>query len=234
VRRLAYLLALIAGMVDVAGYIALAGIFTAHVSGDTVTAGVAAVRGDWIAAGLRAGAIALFVIGYFIGGTAIKLALLRGVFYWFSIGAALEAIFLALFAIVHHWLAGGVLAYSPRNWDLVLLTACLAFAMGTQNALLSNVENAPVRTTFVTGMTVNFAHEILEWAFARVAGRDAAEHGRKAKLYASVWLAFAVGGCTGGYLLQLAGTKVFFLPCIAMTLLAAYAWRRPFAHVQPG
>jgi uncharacterized membrane protein YoaK (UPF0700 family) len=37
-RWLAYVLAAIAGIVGVAGYLALGGIFTAHVSGDTVKA----------------------------------------------------------------------------------------------------------------------------------------------------------------------------------------------------
>jgi uncharacterized membrane protein YoaK (UPF0700 family) len=233
-RWLAYVLAAIAGMVDVGGYIALGGIFTAHVSGDTVTAGVALVHGAWMIAGTRLAAIVLFVFGYFIGGSVIKLALLKGSPYWFSAGAAVEASFLGCFAFAHYAIVGGSLVDVPAGWALVAITACLSFAMGTQNALLSNVEHLPVRTTFVTGMTVNFAHELLDWTFARLSGRDGTAHRRKAGLYASVWWSFALGGCVGGYLLVIGGAKVFLIPCIAMAALALYARRRPFANVQAG
>jgi uncharacterized membrane protein YoaK (UPF0700 family) len=231
---LAYLLAAIAGIVDVAGYIALGGIFTAHVSGDTVTAGVDLVHAQWGAALERMAAVLLFVVGFMIGGSIIKFALLKRIPQWFSIGAAVEALFLALFAGAHALFAGGSLDRVPRGAELIVLTACLSFAMGTQNALLSNVENVPVRTTFITGMVVNFSHELLDWCFARFTGSHGGEHRRKAALYAAIWSSFALGGCAGGYLVLIGGTKVFLLPCIAMVLLALYAYRRPFARVEAG
>ena len=230
---LAYVLTAIAGIVDVAGYIVLGGIFTAHVSGDTVTAGVAFVHGNWTVAGILFGAVLLFVLGYLIGGSAIKLAILKRSAYWFSLGAAVEAIFLALFAGAHALFVGNAVSYVPAHWELIALMACLSFAMGTHNALLSNVENFPVRTTFVTGMTVNFARELLDWGFASLTGTPAGEHGRKARLYAAVWTSFAVGGCCGGYLLTVVGTQLFVLPSIAMAALAVHAWRHPFTRIEP-
>jgi uncharacterized membrane protein YoaK (UPF0700 family) len=231
---LAYVLAAIAGIVDVAGYIALGGIFTAHVSGDTVMAAVALAHGSWVPALQQVAPVPLIVVGYLIGGTIVKLATTKKLPYWFSIGAAGEALFLAIFALAHHRFAGNSLSYVPQRWTLIGLMACLSFAMGVQNSLLRSVESAGVRTTFVTGMIVSFAHELLDWIFARFTRPNPNERGDKAGLYAGIWASFAVGGCVGGYLQVIHGATIFLIPSLAMTALALYAWRYPFARVEPG
>jgi uncharacterized membrane protein YoaK (UPF0700 family) len=231
---LAFLLAAVAGIVDVAGYIALGGIFTAHVSGDTVTAADAVAHGAWEPA-LRYSAPLLFiVIGYLIGGTIVKLATIRGLRYWFSLGALVEAVFLALFAFGHARLADSSLDYIPAGWELYGLMACLAFAMGVQNSLLRSVEDVGVRTTFVTGMVVSFAQELLDWTFARFMPAHPGERGEKASLFATIWLCFAIGGAAGGFLQVIHGAVIFLIPAVAMAALALYAWHRPFSRVEPG
>ncbi len=233
-RWLAYVLAAIAGIVDVAGYIALGGIFTAHVSGDTVKAAVAVAHQTWGSALQHFAPVLLIIVGYLIGGAMVKLATVNKLSYWFSIGAGLEALFLAIFAVSHRRLAGSSVSYVPQGISLFSLMACLSFAMGVQNALLRNVEEAGVRTTFVTGMIVNFAHELLDWIFARFNTADPSEQGAKAGLYAGIWACFAVGGCTGGYLQVVHGAIIFLIPCFAMIALALYAGRHPFPQVKPG
>jgi uncharacterized membrane protein YoaK (UPF0700 family) len=231
---LAYVLAVIAGIVDVGGYIALGGIFTAHISGDTVTAAAEAANRDWIAALEHLAPVFLLVAGYMLGGAIIRLAIMKHVPYWFSIGAALEAAFLAIFAVAHHRLAAGSPTYVPDRWTLIGLMACLTLAMGVQNALLNNVREVTVRTTFVTGMIINFANALLDWTFAALTGGNTREQREKAGIYAAVWASFAVGGCLGGYLQVLYGGIVFLLPCFAMIGLALYAVRIPAASVKPG
>lgn len=231
---LAYVLAAVAGIVDVGGYIALGGIFTAHISGDTVVAANEIAHRDWTPALEHFAPVVLIVIGYMVDGAIIKLAMMHRLPYWFSIGAAVEALFLAIFAVTHHHLAGKSLAYVPERWTLIGLMACLTLAMGVQNALLSNVRDLAVRTTFVTGMVVNFANALLDWIFAHFTGERAREHREKAGVYAAIWASFAIGGCAGGYLQVVYGAIVFLIPCFAMATLAAYALRFPAAHVEPG
>jgi uncharacterized membrane protein YoaK (UPF0700 family) len=230
---LAYLLAVIAGIVDVAGYIALGGVFTAHVSGDTVTAAVQAAHRNWIPALEYLAPVFLMIAGYMLGGAAIRLAILRGSRYWFSLGASIEAFFLAAFAVAHQRLAHGSLTYMPDNWTLVGLMACLTLAMGVQNALLSNVGGIGVRTTFVTGMIVNLANALLDWVFAAMRGSSTSEPCHKAGVYAAVWASFAIGGIVGGYLQVVHGAIIFLIPCFAMAVLAACAARFPATHLQP-
>jgi uncharacterized membrane protein YoaK (UPF0700 family) len=132
----------------------------------------------------------LLVAGYMLGGAVIRLAIMRQVPYWFSIGAALEAVFLAIFAVAHHRLAGGSPTYVPDRWTLIGLMACLTLAMGVQNALLNNVREVTVRTTFVTGMIINFANALLDWTFAALTGGNTGEQREKAGIYAAVWASF--------------------------------------------
>jgi uncharacterized membrane protein YoaK (UPF0700 family) len=231
---LAYVLAAVAGIVDVAGFIALGGIFTAHLSGDTVLAADALAHASWTAAWQHLAPIVLLVAGYLAGGTLVRLSVEKRLPYWFSIGAALEALFLGAFAAGHTSLAHGSLSFVPRGENLVALMACLSFAMGTQNALVRNVEAIEVRTTFVTGMIVNFAHELLDWIFARFRRRDARGDARQATVHGAIWLAFFAGGCFGGILQIVRGASVFYIPCIAMGLIAGYAWLRPVAQARPG
>ena len=233
-RWLAYLLAAIAGIVDVAGFIALGGIFTAHLSGDTVLAADAFAHRSWPSAWQHLAPIAFLIAGYLAGGVIVKLCIAKRIPYWFSIGAALEALFLGAFAAGHTSLARGSLTFVPAGGSLVALMFCLSFAMGTQNALVRNVEAIEVRTTFVTGMVVNFAHELLDWIFARMHGEDAREDGRRASVHGAIWVAFFAGGCAGVFLQVLRGASVFYLPCIAMASIAAYAWLRPLPGLRAG
>jgi uncharacterized membrane protein YoaK (UPF0700 family) len=230
---LAYLLAAVAGIVEVAGFIALGGIFTAHVSGDTVLAAVALVHGSWTDLWQHLAPVPLIVVGYLMGGTLVKLSVQRGLPYWFTIGAGLEAVFLGLFAVGHTSLAHGSLTFVPRGRDLVALMACLSFAMGTQNVLVRNVDRIDVRTTFVTGMVVGFAHELLDWIFDRLGRSRVQSERRQAAAHAAIWLAFFAGGCAGGFLQVVRGASVFYIPCVAMALLAAYGWLRPVPRVRP-
>jgi uncharacterized membrane protein YoaK (UPF0700 family) len=231
---LAYVLAAIAGIVDVAGYIALGGIFTAHVSGDTVTAAVAAAHRDWIHALERLAPVFLLVVGYIAGGALIKIATMHRLPYWFSLGASVEVLLLAVFALAHRHLAGSSLSYVPDRWALLGLMSCLTLAMGVQNALLRNVGDVAVRTTFVTGMVVGFANALLDWIFAHVLRSPSGKQREEARVYAIVWASFAAGGCAGGYLQVIHGAIIFLIPCFAMAGLAIYALRFPAAHVEPG
>jgi len=95
------------------------------------------------------------------------------------------------------------------------------------------VETIDVRTTFVTGMVVSFAHEFLDWIFDRLRRGDARGEGRQAAAHAAIWVAFFAGGCAGGFLQVVRGASVFYIPCVAMALLAAYGWLRPIPRVRP-
>ncbi|MDQ2798914.1 MAG: DUF1275 family protein [Armatimonadota bacterium] len=61
--RLGLLLAWVAGGVDATGFLTLAHLFTAHMSGNSVALAVSAAQGHWMEAARRAFPIPLFVVG---------------------------------------------------------------------------------------------------------------------------------------------------------------------------
>ena len=72
----AFPLAVVAGYVDAVGFLTLAGLFVAHMSGNTVRLGVFVGDGDWSLAAQRLVPIIVFTIGV-AGGIALVEALRR-------------------------------------------------------------------------------------------------------------------------------------------------------------
>ena len=72
----AFPLAVVAGYVDAVGFLTLAGLFVAHMSGNTVRLGVFVGEGDWSLAAQRLVPIIVFTIGV-AGGIALVEALRR-------------------------------------------------------------------------------------------------------------------------------------------------------------
>jgi uncharacterized membrane protein YoaK (UPF0700 family) len=73
---LAFPLAVVAGYVDAVGFLTLAGLFVAHMSGNTVRLGVFVGDGDWSLAAQRLVPIIVFTVGV-AGGIALVEALRR-------------------------------------------------------------------------------------------------------------------------------------------------------------
>src|SRR5437588_315814 len=95
----ALLLALVGGFVDGLGYLVLLRMFTSHMSGNTIAAGVLAGTGAWGEAFHRFFPIPLFVLGV-LGGAWVNEALARrGIRSTFAAAFALEALLLAAFLV---------------------------------------------------------------------------------------------------------------------------------------
>lgn len=199
--RAALVLAAVAGFVDVVGYLMLAGLFVAHMSGNSARLGVALGGGDLTVAGSVAFAVALFVVG--IGaGTALGEALLRRGSR--MVVAVLIAVEIALLAIL---LAGeqldGRSAAVRGSGPFYALAAPAVLAMGVQTAALRRVGGRSVHTTYVSGVLTGMITELVLYAFRR-SDRGAAPPSdddrrtlRSIAVLAGVWLAYAAGGVTG-------------------------------------
>jgi len=178
---LAITLTAVAGYVDAVGYLVLAHVFTANMSGNTVAVGQAMVTGDWSLFVRRGSVIPLFVVGALISRITIDAARRRSIR---SVEAFLflgEAALLAAF-----WIAGS--AGAP----FVVLIGLAGLAMGMQNATITKFGALNVRTTHVTGTVSEFAEKFAEV----ILGRDGS-NGRQAIELASLWLAYAIFAAFG-------------------------------------
>jgi uncharacterized membrane protein YoaK (UPF0700 family) len=192
--RLAVTLALVAGSIDAIGVLTLAGLFTAHMSGNTARLGVALASGDLRAAAPLAAAVALF-LAWVAAGAVLAAALEQHVpRHRTAALLAVEAAMLGVLLLAGALLAGNGHVASRHGARFYVLAAAAIGAMGVQASALSRVGEQPVRTTYISGLLTNLAHQTV----ARVRGDR--RRGRHVGLLAAVALAYLTGATAGGVL----------------------------------
>jgi uncharacterized membrane protein YoaK (UPF0700 family) len=179
---IAAILAALAGMVDVIGYLHLKGLFISFMSGNSTQLAAALGSGDLSGAATIAELITLFVLGAAAGQ---MLADFTGRWHttWVLIGVAL---FLVVAAVL-------------RN-----VPEPMVFAMGALNASMHRAGKIPVSLTFVTGVLVRFGQGLgnlltgrLAQALSWVGMITGATIGGTAYLWIgepAIWLPIALAG----------------------------------------
>jgi len=212
------ILSVMAGYVDTAGFLALHGLFTAHVTGNFVTIGASLVSGT---SGIVAKLLALPVFCVFVIGARLLRYQLdaRGQ----PVVRSLLAIKLALF-VVAMVLA---LRYGPfpqgDSLTATLTGMTLVAAMAIQNALHRvHLASAPP-STLMTGTTTQIMLDIGDRICGVPADQKAAVDARLRKMSVAV-LAFAVGCAAGAWLYAIGGMWCFAVPpLLAVAALMRHA-----------
>jgi len=240
---LAVVLAAVAGFVDVVGYLALFGIFTAHMSGNSAAFGAAAGRGLVTEAALRGLPILFFVAGVAVAGAVIEFLARGGVRS--PTAVALSAEVLCLVALMAY--AGFGAADEPRRGTVgfFVLVALAVGAMAIQTATLRRVGGRTVRTTYVTGMLTRLAEGIVNYAFLRLdirQGRIGPADGRlrlrsarsRILLLAGIWGAYAGGGVLGAVLDGRFRLRSLGVPVAVLVVVVLADVTHPIRPPQPG
>lgn len=216
------ILSVMAGYVDTAGFLALHGLFTAHVTGNFVTIGASLISGT---SGIVAKLLALPVFCVFVIGAR----LLR-----YRLDARGRPVVFSLLAIVLVLLvAAMVLAvgYGPfPQGDSLAATATgmiLVGAMAIQNAMHRvHLANSPP-STLMTGTTTQIMLDIGDRICGVPADQKAAVDARLRKMSVAV-LAFAVGCAAGAVAYAFGGMWCFAVPpLLAMAALMRHADATP-------
>ena len=87
----ALILSLVAGFVDVFGYLVLSGVYTATMSGNTVLIAVHAAAGEMATALLHAATIAAFLLGLLASSIGIEIGLRRRITRVLALALVIEA-----------------------------------------------------------------------------------------------------------------------------------------------
>ena len=203
-RALAIGLAVLAGYVDATGFLALGGYFVSFMSGNTTRLGIDIVETPSQAL-VPAGLIGLFVAGAALGPVAAKL------------GGGRRAT--AVLTLVSALLVLAALAEAGSQDRLAI--ACLALAMGAENAVFERDGEVSIGVTYMTGTLVKLGQKI---AGAFLGGS------RTAWLrYALLWLGLLAGAVIGTRMFGLMGLRSLWFAAgaaIALTLLSPLAFRR--------
>jgi uncharacterized membrane protein YoaK (UPF0700 family) len=214
---LSIILSITAGYVDTAGFLALHGLFTAHVTGNFVTLGAALLSG---ATGIIAKLLALPVFCLFV--ISARLLRYRLVERNAPVVLTLLVIKLALLLIAM------VLAIRygpfPRQdaWSATITGMLLVGAMAIQNALHRvHLASAPP-STLMTGTTTQIMLDLADLVHGVPAEQKPAIHVRMGRM-ASAVAAFAIGCAAGALLYGIASMWCFAIPPI---LILGALWRR--------
>lgn len=206
---LAVILAAVAGAANAGGFFAL-GQYTSHMTGYLSQLADNLVLGNlWIAM------IAILAIGAFATGAAFSTILIN----WarthttqrqYALPIALQGVFLLCFA------GGG---WFTGEAGRLFALCCLCFIMGMQNATITKISGARIRTTHCTGIVTDIGIELGRAAFRHFnPGTPVAFDRAKLGLLALLIVAFVLGGLTGALGYGHAGF-LFSLP-LGLTLLA--------------
>jgi uncharacterized membrane protein YoaK (UPF0700 family) len=222
---LAGYLALVAGFVNSGGFI-LIGSFTSHVTGNVGRLSNDIALGDAPAALLAAFMLLAFFAGAVVSSMILEFLAGRDAPRAYGIALLFEGVLLLTFVFV----AGLSRATHLRVLDSQ--AAILSAAMGAQNALVTRLSGAVVRTTHLTGVVTDLAIELAGWYRTRSrTGRPSQPPSRsarrplaKATLLLVILAAFVVGATLGALLTLHASRWAMVAPAAAVFLAAANAF----------
>ena len=192
--QLGALLAFIAGAVNAGGFLAV-GFYISHMSGIAASVGDALVTNQWqiaIWAGVFLGS---FMAGALTCSLIIQWAL---TYQWstvFALPLLLEALLLLGFAVTMVDQMPG-----PVGMKTGWIVSLLCFIMGLQNAMITNISNAVIRTTHITGVATDIGIETGRFIASRLIRRKQIDF-KPGKLLAhlSLIISFIIGGILGAY-----------------------------------
>lgn len=200
------LLSFAAGFTDTAGFLAMHGLFTAHVTGNFVTIGAALVMG---ATGIVTKLLALPTFC----AVVILARLLR-----YRLVAAGRPVFRTLLAIQLVLLVlGGAIAIAHGRFEhgdapaAMLAGLLLVAGMAVQNAVQRVHLGSAPPTTMMTGTTTQLMLDVADLLHGLPAEQRAAARGRMARMGGAV-LTFAAGCAAAALLYRYAGMWCFVLP----------------------
>ncbi len=196
--QLAALLAAAAGILNSVGFVAVA-LYTSHMTGVTAALADSAVIAEWDVVVLAIGAIAAFIAGAMTCAVVFNWCRRRELHGRFAAVLGIEAALILLVGLLADRLDTDL-----DGWRTVLIVVVLCFTMGLQNALITKISSAQIRTTHVTGMVTDIGIELGKLVYrSRRPGHDPVRaDGQKLALHVSLVGLFIVGGMVGaaGYL----------------------------------
>lgn len=197
--RIASLLSFVAGMVNVAGFLAIAKLTT------NVTGHFAYLIDEVFKMNFSQGLVYFLYIFFFFLGSFVSSFLIEITFRWnpkriYMIPTVLEAVMLS-----------GVAAFSGSLIESPDILACfLLFAMGLQNSLVTRISDATVRTTHLTGLFTDLGIEIAQMLFIRDDKVSTALRS-SVRLRLTIIISFFTGGLISGVFYSYVALKVLFL-----------------------
>lgn len=227
--RLGAVLALVAGAANAGGFLAV-GQFTSHVTGVVSSMAEHLALGDVTLLLAGAGAYLAFVLGAMSTAIIVNWGLRRRLRSAYGLPLLLESLLLLLFGVFGSVMNLMVALFLP------LTVVLLCFMMGLQNAVITKISKAEIRTTHVTGLTTDLGIELGKLIYVN-RGRDAAPvmaNRRRLRLHGLLVACFFAGGVLGALGFRFIGyVTTVPLACMLLLLVARPVWDDLHDLLQP-
>lgn len=215
-------LAFVAGALNAGGFLAV-GQYTSHMTGLLSSAADHFVLGQAGLALSALGAVLSFLLGALCTAWLVNYSRSRRPAWAYVPTLLLEAALLLVFGLIGSELL-------PHAFLRISLTAALlCFVMGLQNALITKISNAEIRTTHVTGLVTDVGLELgrlLYWQ-QHPGGGSTAKSRQRLRIHLSLVLAFFVGGLSGALGFKHAGFISAMPLAFGLVVLAGASLLRP-------
>ena len=205
--QLGVILAFVAGAINAGGFLAV-GYYTSHMSGIASSIADFLIRHQYGAMVAAVGFLGSFLLGAMTSCIIINIARAHEPSSEFALALMLEAALLLIFGI-SATPEVGIIILSPG-----VTVALLCFIMGLQNAFITKISHAEIRTTHVTGIITDMGIEIGRWVYSHCGG-EARFHAERLHLHMSLLAAFITGAVVGAFCFQHFGfITVWPLACV--------------------
>lgn len=221
---LAILLPAVAGAVNAVGFFAV-GTYTSHMSGAVARFGDEAAQGHFSTALFIVGMVVAFGVGAAVCTMLIIFAAKRERARYVAT-LLIQSLTLAVYAVLV--LTTDHPERLPREFIPVAL---LCFSMGLQNAMVTKISGAVVRTTHLTGVVTDISIESVRLAYAFL--HRSKSQGfqswlgenpdwKKLRLHVAIFLAFATGAVVGPIVYLQLGPLTMFIPVVFLIALGVF------------
>lgn len=215
-RVLGLLLAFNAGAVNAGGFL-VAQMYTSHMTGFLSSLADNLVLGNMKLVLGAVGTLWAFMSG--AGSTAIMVNWARHQHLrsTFALPLLLEAVLMLLFGLM-----GAITLSWNTPFAVPLTVLVLAYLMGLQNAVITKMSSAEIRTTHMTGISTDLGIEMGKALYWNRSGKPAREQVRanrgRLRLFASLLLVFMAGGVVGAAGFKYVGF-IWVVPLAAVLLV---------------
>lgn len=184
-RQLGCMLAFIAGAVNAGGFLAVQH-YTSHMTGIVSAMADHLVLGAYgfVLTGLSA--LVAFLLGAAASTIMVQHSRRRNLHSEYALPLVLEAALLLCFGLLGSQISG------IRGIDVSATVMLLSFIMGLQNAVITKLSNAEIRTTHITGVVTDLGIEL-----GKLFSAQAAPDSARLRLLAALAASFFIGGISG-------------------------------------
>lgn len=209
--QIAALLSLSAGFINAAGFLGFS-VLTTNVTGHAALFAERLVTEDWKTSRVVALWMLLFLTGAFLSSLIIN-SIGRNQRFSYVVPLLIEmTVFFLIGSFGYH--------YDHSLVAREVFAGSLLFVMGMQNAMVSLVSGAEVRTTHLTGTFTDLGIELAQWI--RAPKTEGSPLRPKLKLRTTIITCFLSGALAGAYIFRYYSYHSFFLPFALLVYTLGY------------